>query len=97
MTIPSQSELLRQAAEKELLARTLLRYADELGNVFSGMLARPQGVDAFWKGPAAGRFTSQAAQLHREMGVLRESCTSTAERLRKQAQLARTEAAQLPS
>jgi uncharacterized protein YukE len=97
MTIPSQSQLFRQAADKELLAATLMRYAEELGEVFSGTLATPQAVDAFWKGPAAGRFTDQALQLHREIEMLRESCTSTAEHLRKQAQLARAEAAQLPS
>jgi hypothetical protein len=97
MTIPSQSQLFRQAADKEVLAATLLRYAEELGEVFSGTLAQPQTVDAFWKGPAAGRFTTHAVQLAREIHLLRENCTSTADRLRKQAQLTRAEAAQMPA
>ncbi|MFI6903899.1 hypothetical protein ACIBKY_21715 [Nonomuraea sp. NPDC050394] len=97
MTIPSQSQLLRQAAEKEQLATDLLRYAEELGAVFAGTLARPHDVDAFWKGPAAERFAAQAVRLNREIDLLREGCTSTADRLRKQAQLARAEAAQLPA
>ncbi|MFI6391459.1 hypothetical protein ACIBHY_47195 [Nonomuraea sp. NPDC050547] len=97
MTIPSQGQLLLQAADKELLAATFMRYAEELDQVFSGMLAQPQTVDTFWKGPAAGRFTTQAAQLAREIRLLREACVSTAERLRRQAQLTRTEAAQLSS
>ncbi|MEV6160245.1 hypothetical protein AB0L53_58920 [Nonomuraea sp. NPDC052129] len=97
MTIPSQSQLLRQAAEKEMLATALTRFAEELDKVFAGTLARPQEVDAFWKGPAAGRFTSHAGQLRSEIGVLRESCIATADRLRKQAQLVRSEAAQMPS
>ncbi|KAB8186977.1 hypothetical protein FH608_046690 [Nonomuraea phyllanthi] len=97
MTIPSQSQLLRQAAEKEVLATTLTRYAEELDRVFAGTLARPQEVDAFWKGPAAGRFTHQAGQLRREIGALRDSCLATADRLRRQAQLVRSEAAQMPS
>ncbi|MFD9946782.1 hypothetical protein ACFWYW_17465 [Nonomuraea sp. NPDC059023] len=95
MTIPSQSELLRQAAEKELLATAFIQYAEDLDKVFSGALARPREVETFWKGPSSDRFTSRAAQLHREIDLLRESCASTADRLRKQAQLARTEAAQL--
>ncbi|MFG6194163.1 hypothetical protein [Nonomuraea sp. JJY05] len=97
MTIPSQGQLLQQAAEKEQVAAALTRYAEDLDEVFAGTLARPQGVDAFWKGPAAGRFTSQAVQLAREIDLLREDCTSTADRLRKQAQAARAEAAQLPT
>lgn len=97
MTIPSQNQLLRQAAEKELLATKLMNYAEALNGVFAGMLVRPESVDMFWKGPAAGRFTTHALQMQREISQLKESCTTTAERLRKQAQLARAEAAQLPS
>jgi len=97
MTIPSQSQLLRQAAEKEELATALTRYAAELDRVFAGTLARPQEIDTFWKGPAAGRFTYQAGQLRREIDTLQENCLATAERLRRQAQLARSEAAQMPS
>ncbi|MFI6295905.1 WXG100 family type VII secretion target [Nonomuraea sp. NPDC050790] len=95
MTIPNQGELFRQAADKESLAADFMRYAEELDQVFSGLLAQPQAVDAFWKGPAAGRFTAQAVQLAREIRLLRENCVSTAERLRRQAELTRTEAAQL--
>jgi uncharacterized protein YukE len=97
MTIPSQGQLLQQAAEKEQLAATLTRYAEQLDEVFAGTLARPQDVDAFWKGPAAGRFATQAVQLSREIDQLREECTTTADILRKQAQAARVEAAQLPT
>ncbi|MCK2213327.1 hypothetical protein MF672_005895 [Actinomadura sp. ATCC 31491] len=97
MTIPSQGQMLQQAAEKELLATALTRYAEELDKVFAGTLAQPQVVDAFWKGPAAGRFTSQAGKLRNEIGILRDSCLATADRLRKQAQLVRSEAAQMPS
>ncbi|TDE41632.1 hypothetical protein E1295_29245 [Nonomuraea mesophila] len=97
MTIPSQSQLFQQAADKELLATNLMRYAEALDEVFASMLARPQTVDTFWKGPAANRFATQAVQLHREISQLRDACTTTADRLRKQAQLARTEAAQMPS
>ncbi|MFB4285048.1 hypothetical protein ACBJ59_57965 [Nonomuraea sp. MTCD27] len=97
MTIPSQSQLLRQAADKELLAASLIRYAEALNGVFAGMLTRPESVDTFWKGPAAGRFATHALQLQREISQLKDSCTTTADRLRKQAQLARAEAAQMPS
>ncbi|WP_327106821.1 hypothetical protein [Nonomuraea glycinis] len=97
MTIPSQSQILQQAAEKEQLAATLTRYASQLAEVFAGALARPHGIDAFWKGPAAGRFSSQAVQLAREIDLLRENCTSAADRLRKQAEAARAEAAQMPT
>ncbi|MGR6914275.1 hypothetical protein ACU635_08480 [[Actinomadura] parvosata] len=97
MTVPSQSQLLQQAAEKERLAADLSRYAAQLAEVFAGTLARPQAADAYWKGPAAGRFITQAVQLAREVALLRDDCTSTAERLRKQAQAARAEAAQMPS
>ncbi|MFI6995784.1 hypothetical protein [Nonomuraea wenchangensis] len=97
MTIPSQSQLLRQAADKELLATSLMQYAEALDGVFAGTLTRPQSVDTFWKGPAADRFATHALQLQREIRVLKESCTTTAERLRKQAQLVRAEAAQMPS
>ncbi|MBN6051061.1 hypothetical protein JYK22_03860, partial [Nonomuraea sp. RK-328] len=97
VTIPSQGQLLRQAADKELLAAAFMRYAEELSEVFSGTLAQPQAVDAFWKGPAADRYITQAVQLAREISWLRESCISTADRLRKQAELARSEAAQMPT
>ncbi|MFI6499014.1 hypothetical protein [Nonomuraea typhae] len=96
MTIPSQGRLLQQAAEKELLAARLTRYAEALSEVFTGMLAKPQAVDTFWKGPAAGRFAQQSVQLQREISLLADSCTATADRLRKQARLARMEAAQMP-
>ncbi|MGP3931298.1 hypothetical protein [Nonomuraea sp. KM88] len=96
MTIPSQGQLYRQATDKEALATTLTRYAEELDRVFAGTLARPQDAHAFWKGPAADRFATQAAQLRREVGGLIENCRSTAQRLRNQAQLLRNEAAQLP-
>jgi hypothetical protein len=96
MTFPNPTQLLRQAADKELLATDLIRYAKALEGVFVGGLANPQTVDAFWKGPAAGRFNIQAAQMGRELKILREDCVATAERLRKQAELLRTEAAQLP-
>ncbi|MEV1168118.1 hypothetical protein [Nonomuraea sp. NPDC049784] len=96
MSFPDPGQLLRQAAEKELLAATLTRYAKALEEVFVGTLANPQTVEAFWKGPAAGRFNTQAAQLRREVELLRESCASSADRLRKQADLMRKEAAQLP-
>lgn len=96
MTFPTPPQLLRQAIDKELLATTLTRYAKALEEVYVGGLANPQAVDAFWKGPAAGRFNIQAAQLGRELKMLREDCVATAERLRKQAELLRTEAAQLP-
>ncbi|MCF6471451.1 hypothetical protein FAF44_24095 [Nonomuraea sp. MG754425] len=97
MTIPSQGQLLRQAADKEMLAATLMRYAEELDKVFSTTLAQPQSVEAFWKGPAAGRFITETMRLSREIRSLRESCASTADRLRKQAELTRTEAAQMPT
>ncbi|MGW4966602.1 hypothetical protein ACWEPL_56075 [Nonomuraea sp. NPDC004186] len=97
MTIPSQTQLLQQAAEKEQLAADLTRYAAQLAEVFAGTLARPQGADAFWKGPASGRFITQAMQLAREVELLRNDCTSTADRLRKQAQAARAEATQMPT
>ncbi|MEQ4724916.1 hypothetical protein [Nonomuraea sp. B19D2] len=97
MTIPSQGQLLRQAADKEQLAATFMRYAEELDEVFSATLAQPQTVDAFWKGPAAGRFITETMRLAREIRLLRESCTSTADRLRKQAELTRAEAAQMPT
>ncbi|MGP3962734.1 hypothetical protein ACTWPT_42755 [Nonomuraea sp. 3N208] len=97
MTIPSQGQLLQQAAEKEQLAADLTRYAAQLAEVFTGALARPQGADAYWKGPAAGRFITQAVQLAREVDLLRDDCASTADRLRKQAQAARAEATQMPS
>ncbi|MEV4109284.1 hypothetical protein [Nonomuraea sp. NPDC049695] len=96
MAFPDPSQLLRQAADKELLATTLTRYAKALEEVFIGTLANPQTVEAFWKGPAAGRFNTQAAQLRREIELLRDTCASTADRLRKQAELMRKEAAQLP-
>jgi uncharacterized protein YukE len=96
MTIPSQGQLFRQAADKELLATTFMRYAEELDEVFSGTLAKPQGADAFWKGPAADRFINQTVQLRRELGLLAESCRSAAHRLRDQARVLRDEAAQMP-
>jgi uncharacterized protein YukE len=96
VTIPSQGQLFRQAIERESLATTFMRYAEELDRVFAGTLARPQDAGVFWKGPAADRFVMQAAQLRRETGDLIESCRSTAQRLRNQAQLLRNEAAQMP-
>jgi uncharacterized protein YukE len=95
VSFPDPTQLLRQAADKEALAITLTRYAEALEEVFVGTLANPRAVEAFWKGPAAGRFNTQAAQLRREVELLRESCTSTADRLRKQAELLRKEASQL--
>ncbi|GAA3601035.1 hypothetical protein GCM10022419_101510 [Nonomuraea rosea] len=97
MAIPSQAQLLQQAAEKEQLAADLTRYAAHLAEVFAGTLARPQGADAFWKGPASGRFVTQAVQLAREVDLLRDDCAATADRLRKQAQVARAEATQMPA
>jgi uncharacterized protein YukE len=97
MSVPSQGQLFREAADKELLATTLTRYADELEDVFSGTLAKPQETHMFWKGPAADRFVTQAVQLSREIGLLAEDCRSTAHRLRNQAQVLRNEAAQLPA
>ncbi|GAA3645299.1 hypothetical protein GCM10022224_004850 [Nonomuraea antimicrobica] len=94
-SIPEPGQLLRQATDKEMLAATLIRYAKALEEVFTGSLANPQAVETFWKGPAAGRFNIQAAQLRREIELLQESCTSTADRLRNQAVLLRKEAAQL--
>ncbi|MGW3346355.1 WXG100 family type VII secretion target [Nonomuraea rubra] len=92
MSFPDAGQLLRQAAEMELLATSLTRYAKSLEEVFTGTLADPGAVDAFWKGPAAGRFNTQAAELAREIESLREGCASTAERLRRQAGLLRQEA-----
>jgi hypothetical protein len=97
VTIPSQGQLLQQAAEKEQLAADLTRYAAQLAEVFAGALARPQGAAAYWKGPAAGRFITQAVQLAREVALLQEDCASTADRLRKQAQATRAEATQMPT
>ncbi|MFG1711239.1 hypothetical protein ACFLIM_49620 [Nonomuraea sp. M3C6] len=95
MSFPDPGQILRQAADKELLAATLTRFAKDLEEVFVGTLANPQSVDTFWKGPAASRFNTQAAQLGREIELLREGCVSTADRLRKQADLLRKEAAQM--
>src|SRR5690606_15063339 len=97
MTIHSQSQLMRQAAEMEELATALTRYAAEHDRNFAGTLARPQEILTFCKGPATSRFTYEAAQLRREIDTLQENCLATAERLRRQAQLARSEAAQMPS
>ncbi|TMR22618.1 hypothetical protein ETD86_10805 [Nonomuraea turkmeniaca] len=97
MSFPDPGQLLRQAADKELLATSLTRYVKAMEEVFVGALANPQTVEAFWKGPAARRFNTQAAQLGREIELLRETCAATADRLRKQAELLRKEAAQLPS
>ncbi|MFI6741336.1 hypothetical protein ACIBI9_51185 [Nonomuraea sp. NPDC050451] len=97
MTIPTQGELFRKAADKEILAATFTRYAEDLDEVFRGNLGNPRHVEMFWNGPAADRFTTQATQLVREIGQLRESCATTADRLHKQAELLRREAAQLPS
>ncbi|MET7336226.1 hypothetical protein [Nonomuraea sp. NPDC005650] len=95
--MPTQGELFRKAADKELLATAFTRYAENLSEVFHGHLVNPRHIDAFWKGPAADHFTAQAMQLVREIGQLREACTTTADHLRKQAQLLRSEAAQLSS
>ncbi|MFF0870119.1 WXG100 family type VII secretion target [Nonomuraea sp. NPDC003560] len=95
MSFPDPGQILRQAAEKELLAATFTKHAKALEEVFVGSLGSPQAVGAFWRGAAADRFNSQAAQLRREIELLREHCMSTAEHLRKQAELMRKEGAQL--
>jgi uncharacterized protein YukE len=81
----SRIHLLKQAAEKEELARHFESYAERLGETFSQIPTSPAESVGFWTGPAAERFARQAAQLKRDIEGLKSSCTTTAKNLRKSA------------
>ncbi|WP_443168658.1 hypothetical protein [Nonomuraea sp. KM90] len=89
-------QLLREAAEKELLASTFAGYATSLAGTFDGLPSRPGDSDAFWRGAAADRYLADAVRLRREMADLESSCLATAEALRRRADQLRKEAAQVP-
>ncbi|MFI7453971.1 hypothetical protein ACIBQX_41230 [Nonomuraea sp. NPDC049714] len=89
-----QQDLLREAAQKESLARDFDGYVKELADVFNGIPTTPERSAAVWKGQAADRYTAQGRQLHLEIVNLGESCAATARNLRRRAQQLREEAAQ---
>ncbi|MEV4015700.1 hypothetical protein AB0J35_34880 [Nonomuraea angiospora] len=97
MTMPSREQLLREAAEKEVLASTFTQYARNLAETFDGIPSRPGDSEPFWKGPAAERYLANAVRLRREMSELENSCLATAETLRRRAEQLRKEAAQVPN
>lgn len=94
--MPIRHQLLREAAEKEALASTFMRYAKTLADTFEGIPSKAIESETFWKGPAAERYLSNAVRLRREMSELESSCLATAENLRRRARQLRAEAAQVP-
>ncbi|MBB6345210.1 uncharacterized protein YukE [Nonomuraea muscovyensis] len=94
--MPIRHQLLREAAEKEALASTFMKYAKTLADTFHGIPSKPNESETFWKGPAAERYLSNAVRLKREMSELEDSCLATAENLRRRARQLRAEAAQVP-
>ncbi|MFI7230632.1 hypothetical protein ACIBO5_46125 [Nonomuraea angiospora] len=95
--MPTREQLIREAAEKEMLASTFTRYARDLAATFDGIPARPGDSEPYWKGPAAERYLADAVRLRREMNDLENSCLATADTLRRRAELLRKEAAQVPN
>ncbi|GAA3257582.1 hypothetical protein [Nonomuraea helvata] len=93
--MPIKHQLLREAAEKEALATTFIRYAKTLADVFAGIPSERSGSESFWKGPAADRYLTHAVQLRRQMANLENGCLATAENLRRRARQLREEAAQV--
>lgn len=94
--MPIRHQLLREAAEKEVLASTFTRYARSLADTFRGIPSQPSDSELFWKGPAAERYLANAVRLRRELSELEEACLATAEKLRRRAKQLRVEAAQVP-
>ncbi|WP_101789164.1 hypothetical protein [Nonomuraea indica] len=94
--MPVRHQLLREAAEKEALASTFIRYARTLADTFNGIPSKPSDSEPLWKGPASERYLANAVRLRREMSELENSCLSTAENLRRRARQLREEAAQVP-
>ncbi|MET8986958.1 hypothetical protein ABZW49_16040 [Nonomuraea wenchangensis] len=94
--MPVKHQLLREAAEKEALAVTFIKYAKTLADVFDGIPLEPRASEPFWKGPAAERYLMNAAQLKRQMGNLESNCMATADNLRRRARQLREEAARVP-
>ncbi|MFB4266616.1 hypothetical protein [Nonomuraea sp. GTA35] len=94
LTMPTKDQLLREAADKEALAVTFLRYARTLPEALEGIPARPGDCEPFWRGPAAQRFVTQVLRLRRELDDLEDDCLATAESLRRRARRLREQAAQ---
>ncbi|MGW0486493.1 hypothetical protein [Nonomuraea sp. NPDC003214] len=94
--MPVKHQLLREAAEKEALASTFVRYARTLADTFDGIPAKPGDSEPFWKGQAAERYLTHAARLRRELAELENSCLATAENLRRRAKQLREDAARVP-
>ncbi|GAA2205403.1 hypothetical protein GCM10009850_008610 [Nonomuraea monospora] len=94
--MPTKDQLLREAADKEALAVTFLRYARALPDTFEGIPSRPADCEPFWRGPAAQRFLTQILRLRRELDDLEDDCLATAESLRRRARRLREQAAQVP-
>ncbi|MEV4225360.1 hypothetical protein [Nonomuraea sp. NPDC049725] len=94
--MPVKHQLLREAAEKEALASTLVRYARTLADTFDGIPAKPGDSKPFWEGQAAERYLTHAARLRRELAELENSCLATAENLRRRAKQLREDAARVP-
>ncbi|MEV0614164.1 hypothetical protein AB0I81_12640 [Nonomuraea sp. NPDC050404] len=94
--MPTRDQLLREAGEKESLAATFTRYARSLPEAFEGIPAAQGDHAAFWTGPAAERYLTQALRLRRELAELADSCLATAENLRRRARRLRQDAAEVP-
>ncbi|AQZ65416.1 unnamed protein product [[Actinomadura] parvosata subsp. kistnae] len=95
LTMPTRDQLLREAADKEALAVTFLRYARALPEALEGLPARPSDHETFWRGPAAQRFVTQVIRLRGELDDLEDACLATAESLRRRARRLREQAAQV--
>ncbi|MBB6554056.1 hypothetical protein [Nonomuraea rubra] len=95
LTMPTKDQLLREAADKEALAVTFLRYARALPEALEDLPSRPGDYEPFWRGPAAQRFITQVLRLRRELDDLEDDCLATAESLRRRARRLREQAAQV--
>lgn len=76
--MPTKDQLLREAADKEALAVTFLRYARALPEALEDLPSRPGDYEPFWRGPAAQRFITQVLRLRRELDDLEDDCLATA-------------------
>lgn len=94
--MPTREHLLREAAEKELLASTFAGFARSIAATFDGIPSRPGESEAIWRGAVADRYLTDAVRLKREIADLEGSCLATAEALRRRAEQFRKTAALLP-
>ncbi|WP_433255046.1 hypothetical protein ACQPYK_13955 [Streptosporangium sp. CA-135522] len=87
-----QSELLRRAEEKDLLASRLDGYAENLATLLEQIKTGSTGGQSVWTGLAAQRFAHDVVRRRSDADLLADQCRVTARNLRQAARRLREQA-----